>query len=215
MFPKERSSFFYILPNLRNPSMLKIKNAEFVKSITHLKDCPRPALPEIAIVGRSNVGKSSLINCLVNVKNIARVSKQPGKTRTINYIAVNNKFYLVDLPGYGFAKVSKQEQKGWQKIIEDYLLNSKQLKVLVLLIDSKTGPKENDLQLLEWLEYQRIPCRIVATKSDKISRSARAIQAKQIYEKLNLNPQEPLLFFSAKNRSGREEILEYLSRILS
>jgi len=194
--------------------MLKIKNVKFIKSVTNLNDSPKPALPEIAFVGRSNVGKSSLVNCLVNIKNFARVSKQPGKTQTINYFSVDERFYLVDLPGYGFAKVSKQAQKGWQKFLEDYLLNSRQLRMLMLLIDSKVGPKENDRQLVEWLEYHKIPYRIIATKADKISKSARATQAKLIQGKLNQNPQEPLIFFSAKDRTGRQEILKFISEIL-
>jgi GTP-binding protein len=194
--------------------MLKIKNVKFVKSIVNLKDSPLPALPEIAFVGRSNVGKSSLINCLVNIKNFARVSKQPGKTQTINYFWVDDRFYFVDLPGYGFARVSKQAQKSWRKIIEDYLLNSKTLKGLIVLLDSKVGPKDNDLQLIEWLRFNNIPYRVVATKVDKISKSARQTQAKLIYEKLSLNPREPLVFFSAKDRTGKEEILKYINEIL-
>jgi GTP-binding protein len=194
--------------------MLKIKNVTFIKSIVNLKDRPLPALPEIAIVGRSNVGKSSLVNCLINIKNFARVSKQPGKTQTINYFLVDERFYLVDLPGYGFARVSKQAKKSWQKMIEDYLLNSKTLKTLIVLIDSKVGPKDNDLQLIEWLRFNNISYRVIATKVDKISKSARPARAKQIYEKLGLHPQEPLLFFSAKDRTGREEVLQYISELL-
>lgn len=194
--------------------MLKIKNVTFIKSIVNLKDRPRPALPEIAIVGRSNVGKSSLVNCLVNIKNFARVSKQPGKTQTINYFSVDDRFYLVDLPGYGFARVSKQAKKSWQKMIEDYLLNSKTLKTLIVLIDSKVGPKDNDLQLIEWLRFNDISYRVIATKVDKISKSARPARAKQIYEKLGLSPREPLLFFSAKDRTGREEVLQYINELL-
>lgn len=194
--------------------MLKIKNVKFIKSVTSLNDSPKPALPEIAFVGRSNVGKSSLINCLVNIKNFARVSKQPGKTQTINYFSVDERFYLVDLPGYGFAKVSKQAQKGWQKFLEDYVINSEHLRMLMLLIDSKVGPKENDQQLVEWLEYNKISYRIIATKADKISKSARAAQEKLINGKLNQNPQEPLIFFSAKDRTGRQEVLKFISEIL-
>jgi GTP-binding protein len=194
--------------------MLIIKNVTFIKSIVNLKDRPLPALPEIAIVGRSNVGKSSLVNCLINIKNFARVSKQPGKTQTINYFLVDERFYLVDLPGYGFARVSKQAKKSWQKMIEDYLLNSKTLKTLIVLIDSKVGPKDNDLQLIEWLRFNDISYRVIATKVDKISKSARPARAKQIYEKLGLSPREPLLFFSAKDRTGREEVLQYINELL-
>ncbi|MHA2218679.1 MAG: ribosome biogenesis GTP-binding protein YihA/YsxC, partial [Candidatus Hodarchaeales archaeon] len=133
---------------------------------------------------------------------------------TINYFLVDERFYLVDLPGYGFARVSKQAKKSWQKMIEDYLLNSKTLKTLIVLIDSKVGPKDNDLQLIEWLRFNNISYRVIATKVDKISKSARPARAKQIYEKLGLHPQEPLLFFSAKDRTGREEVLQYISELL-
>lgn len=195
-------------------AMIKIKNVQYVKSILSANERPIPALPEIAFVGRSNVGKSSLINCLVNVKNLARVSKQPGKTRAINYFSVDNRFYLVDLPGYGFAKVSKSAQVDWQRVIEAYLLNNQQIRRILVLIDSKVGAKENDRQLIEWLEFNRAPYRVVATKVDKISRSERAVQARKIREALNQSRNEPLLFFSAKDRTGREELLKYIGELL-
>lgn len=194
--------------------MLKIKNVQYVKSILHATERPTPALPEIAFAGRSNVGKSSLINCLVNIKNFARVSKQPGKTRTINYFSVDNRFYLVDLPGYGFAKISKNAQLNWQRVIESYLLNNQQLRSILVLIDSKVGAKENDRQLIEWLDFNRVPYRVVATKVDKISRSERSIQARKIREALKQERNEPLLFFSAKDRTGREELLKYIGELL-
>lgn len=212
-----QSSFFIALAHPKrcfSAAMLKIKNVQYVKSLLSAKERPKPALPEIAFVGRSNVGKSSLINCLVNIKNFARVSKQPGKTRMINYFSVDNAFYLVDLPGYGFAKVARSAQVDWQQMIEAYLLNNPQLRCILVLIDSKVGAKENDRQLVEWLEFNRAPYRLVATKVDKISRSERAVQARKIREALNQDPQKPLLFFSAKDRTGREDILKYIAELL-
>ena len=194
--------------------MLKIINAQFIKSTLDWRDSPKPPRTEIAFVGRSNVGKSSLINCLVNIRNFARVSKQPGKTRTINYFLIDEKFYLVDLPGYGFARTSKKEQQTWQKALEAYLLKSPHLKILFLLIDSKIGLKENDLQMVEWLEYSKIPYRIIATKTDKITKSAQTTQLKQISEKLNLAPERLPIPFSVKNRTGRKEVIQLIDAIL-
>ncbi len=194
--------------------MRKLINTSFVKSTLNWQDSPKPPKAEIAFVGRSNVGKSSLINCLVNIKNIARVSKQPGKTRTINYFSIDEKFYLVDLPGYGFAKTSKKEQQIWQGALEAYLLKSPYLKTLFLLIDIKVGLKNNDLQMVEWLEYNQIPYRIIATKVDKINKSVRTTQAKQISEQLNLSSDESLILFSVKDRTGRREVIRLIDRIL-
>jgi GTP-binding protein len=195
--------------------MVEIKNPQFVKSILNWKEKPRPALPEIAFVGRSNVGKSSLINCLVNIKNFARVSKQPGKTQTINFFQIDDAFYLVDLPGYGYAKRSKKQLSEWGKSIEDYLLNSRELAVLYVLIDSKVGVKAVDQQLLEWLRFNHIPFEIVATKVDRIPKSARVKQEKLIKRELNLPDTIPLMFFSAKTRQGRGEMKQHLSKVLS
>lgn len=195
--------------------MLKIKNARFIKSVLNRQEKPTPALPEVVFAGRSNVGKSSLINCLVNQKNFARVSKKPGKTQTINFFNIDDQFYLVDLPGYGFARRSMMQKTNWNEAIEDYLLNSKQLLVLFALIDSKVGVKENDRQLIEWMVYNHIPFKIIATKVDQIPKSRRHSQANHIREKLELSDEVPVLFFSIKDRTGRGEVLEYLSDLLN
>lgn len=189
-------------------------NAKFLKSTLEWRDSPKPPKPEIAFVGRSNVGKSSLINCLVNINNFARVSKQPGKTRTINFFSINDKFYLVDLPGYGFAKTSKKEQQNWQVALENYLLNSPNLKTLFVLIDCKVGPKANDLQMIEWLAYNNIPYKIIATKADKLSKTAQNSQVKLISEQLQLPPEEAPILFSVKNRTGRKEVINNITGIL-
>lgn len=191
-----------------------IKNVKFIKSILNWQESPEPALPEIAFVGRSNVGKSSLINCLVNIKNFARVSKQPGKTQTLNYFSVNNLFYLVDLPGYGYAKSSKAQKKEWQKAIESYLLNSPNLRMLLVLVDGKVGAKSNDVQLAEWLDYNQIPYRIIATKIDKVSKNARQKQRKLIVEQLQIDKASPVIMTSSKDKTGQEAIVELIDQIL-
>lgn len=196
-------------------TMIKTNNATFVKSIIDWKSKPKPALPEIAFVGRSNVGKSSLINCLVNRKNFAKVSKKPGKTQTINFFNIDDTFYLVDLPGYGFARRSQMLKADWKTGIENYLLNSAELLILMVLIDSKVGVKETDIQLIEWLDYHQIPFQIVATKVDQISRSQIGSQEEGIRETLELPPSYPILFFSAKNRTGRQELLKLINNLLN
>lgn len=194
--------------------MLQIKNAKFIKSIMDWTDGPTPPLPEIAFVGRSNVGKSSLINCLVNIRNFARVSKQPGKTRTINYFSIDENFYLVDLPGYGFAKISRAEKAHWQQAIEQYLLNRRSLKMLMVLIDGKVGPKDNDVQLVEWLNFHQIPYRIIATKIDRVSKNSRPKQRKLITELLGKESASRLLMCSAKDNTGKEDLLNLIESVL-
>ncbi len=193
---------------------MKIKSVQFIKSTLDWQDGPAPALPEVAFVGRSNVGKSSLINTLINRKNLARISKQPGKTRTINFFLVDELFYLVDLPGYGFAKISREEQDKWQQAIEGYLLNSSALRLLFVLVDGKVGAKSNDVQLVEWLRHHRVPFRIVATKIDRISKGRRLRQLTAIARDLQLPQPESIIPFSAKDRSGREAVLVEISRCL-
>lgn len=194
--------------------MLQIKNAKFIKSIMDWTDAPTPSLPEIAFVGRSNVGKSSLINCLVNIRNFARVSKQPGKTRTINYFSIDENFYLVDLPGYGFAKISRAEKAHWQKAIEQYLLNNQHLKMLMVLVDGKVGPKDNDVQLVEWLNFNQIPYSIIATKIDRVSKNNRPKQRKLITEVLGKESVSRLLLCSAKDNTGKDDLLNLIDSVL-
>jgi len=194
--------------------MLKIKNARFVKSILDAREKPKPALLEIIFAGRSNVGKSSLINSLVNRRNFARVSKKPGKTQTINFFSVDDRFYLVDLPGYGYARRSKTQQSIWNNSIEDYLINSRELLILFVLIDSKVGTKENDQQLIEWLDYYKIPFQIIATKVDQIPRGQVAARERHIRESLGLASDKAIIFFSVKDGTGREAVVKYLSALL-
>ena len=194
--------------------MIKIKKVEFIKSTLDWADGPPRQLPEIALVGRSNVGKSSMINVLIGRKNYARVSKQPGKTRSINYFEVNERFYMVDLPGYGFAKISKTEKKKWRMAIEGYLHNSPRLICLLVLIDGKVGAKDNDIQLVEWLRHIGVPYQIVVTKIDKVSKSKRPACLKDINLQLGESSKELPLYFSAKDKTGRDPLLGYLSDLL-
>lgn len=195
--------------------MLKISSITFVKSITDIKNRPEPLHPEFAFAGRSNVGKSSLINCLLNRRNLARISKTPGKTRTINYYLINNIFYLVDLPGYGFARVPPVEQKKWQSMIENYLIKNPCLKVLYVLIDSVTGMKKNDLQLFEWLHFQNIYYRVILTKFDRIGVQRRQLRIQEIRNSLPLYEiQSDVISFSARDRTGRNDLLNDINIFL-
>lgn len=195
--------------------MFRIKNPQFIKSTLDWRDAPKPALSELAFVGRSNVGKSSLINSLLGRKNFARVSKQPGKTRTINYFLIDEAFYLVDLPGYGYAKISKAEKKAWQTAIEAYLLKSKELQLLFLLIDGKVGAKDNDIQIVEWLKYNRVPFVIVATKIDKVPKSKRPARAAAILRDLGLNADSQIFLCSAKDNTGRGGLTSFIGQLLN
>ena len=167
---------------------------------------PENVLPEVAFAGKSNVGKSSLINGLVNRKSLARTSSQPGKTQTINFYNVNQELYLVDLPGYGYAKVSVEAKKQWGKLIERYLHGSKQLKAVFLLIDIRPDPGENDKMMYDWICHNGFDPIIIATKLDKIKRSQVQKQLKAIREGLKVKPGTVVIPFSAETKQGREEI---------
>ena len=167
---------------------------------------PENVLPEVAFAGKSNVGKSSLINGLVNRKSLARTSSQPGKTQTINFYNVNQELYLVDLPGYGYAKVSVEAKKQWGKLIERYLHGSKQLKAVFLLIDIRHDPGENDKMMYDWICHNGFDPIIIATKLDKIKHSQVQKQLKAIREGLKVKPGTVVIPFSAETKQGREEI---------
>ena len=181
-------------------------NLETVCGIT--SKLPENTLPEIAFAGKSNVGKSSLINALINRKSYARTSATPGKTQTINFYNINEELYLVDLPGYGYAKVSEQEKIRWGKLIERYLHESKQLKVVFLLIDIRHEPSANDKMMYEWIVAQGYRPVIIATKLDKIKRSQKDKQIKLVKQGLNVLPGTRVIPFSAETKQGRDEIWE-------
>ena len=168
---------------------------------------------EIAFAGKSNVGKSSLINALVNRKSLARTSAQPGKTQTINFYKVNNEVYFVDLPGYGYAKVSEEVKAKWGKLIENYLNKSEMLKAVFLLIDIRHEPSANDRNMYEWIVYQGYDPIIIATKMDKINRSQILKHVKMIKTVLNVKKGTVVIPFSATTKQGREEIWELISSL--
>lgn len=192
--------------------IIKNVNLETVCGIT--SKLPENMLPEVAFAGKSNVGKSSLINALMNRKSLARTSSQPGKTQTINFYNVNGEIYFVDLPGYGFAKVSEEVKAKWGKMIENYLHKSKQLKAVFLLIDIRHEPGNNDKVMYQWIVDQGYSPIIIATKSDKIKRSQIQKQIKLIKTALQTAPDTVVIPFSAESKQGREEIYSILAEFL-
>jgi GTP-binding protein len=191
--------------------LIKIKNSDFVISAVKKEQYPITGLPEIAFVGRSNVGKSSIINALTNRKKLAKVSQTPGKTRLINFFIINgDEFYLVDLPGYGYAKVSKTEKASWGKTIETYLNGRQELKRVVLLVDSRHKPTADDIQMHEWIKFYGYDEVVIATKSDKLSNNELRKSEKVIRETLNLGKEDKLYFFSSLNKKGKDELVDNL-----
>lgn len=191
-----------------------IKKAELETVCGYTSKLPQSTRPEIAFAGKSNVGKSSLINALMNRKSLARTSSQPGKTQTINFYNINDEMYLTDLPGYGFAKVSKSEKEKWGKMIERYLHSSKQLRAVFLLIDIRHDPSANDRMMYEWMVYQGFAPIIIATKLDKIKRSQIQKQVKAVKEGLGVRPGTAVIPFSAQTKQGREEIWEIMEQLI-
>lgn len=188
-----------------------IKQAEFVTSVGAGSAYPPPERAEIAIVGKSNVGKSSLINHLCGNKKLAKTSQTPGKTRLINFFLLNRDFYLVDLPGYGFARASKTEQAGWGSLMEQYL-SSGRVQHLFLLIDIRHAPTAEDRQMFEWVLYYGIPFTLIATKADKIAKSKRRQAANQAAKLLGAPP--AAIPYSSESGDGKEAVLERIGQIL-
>jgi len=194
---------------------MQIKSAEFSVSNTHWKDCPETKLPEYAFIGRSNVGKSSLINSVLNRNGLAKTSSTPGKTRLINHFLINSEWYLADLPGYGYAKVSKTDRKEFEKLITNYILNRENLMNLFVLVDGRHLPMKIDLEFIEWLGEEGIPFSIVFTKVDKLSREKFNFNFKEYRKKLAEFWEEipPMFITSATEKIGRDEILSYIDEI--
>lgn len=185
---------------------MNVQNVALKVVAGSVKQFPEESLPEIAFVGKSNVGKSSLINSLLLRKSLARTSSAPGKTRTINWYEVDKSLYFVDLPGYGYAKVSKAEQEKWGRVIEHYLHHRQSLQLVLLLVDIRHEPSSGDRMMMEWLRHYEVPTLVVATKSDKIKRSQLDKQKKLIRTALELSRPEDLLAYSSETKAGRDEV---------
>ncbi len=186
-----------------------IKSAEFVKSVSNFNDIYKSEYKEVAFVGRSNVGKSSLINFMTNNSKLAKTSSLPGRTRLINYFLINKEFLLVDLPGYGYAKASKEAQASWGSLLENYLKKSQNLKAVYMLLDIRHLPNDNDKQMIKFLYYYNIPTIFVLTKADKLSKSAIGRQVQMISNDLGL-AKDNFIVTSSDKKTGKEKLLDSL-----
>ncbi len=193
---------------------MNINNARFEKGAVKPEHYPDNDIPEITFVGRSNVGKSSLINALLNRKGLARIASKPGKTREINFYNIDDVVYFVDLPGYGYAKVSKDIKSSWGGSIEVYLNKSKKLKLVVMLVDIRHSPSEEDKIMSKWLSNSSLPYIVVATKKDKIPRAKLKERLSDISSSLELGKDTLLIPFSSENKDGREEVMNYINSLL-
>ncbi|MGP4042634.1 ribosome biogenesis GTP-binding protein YihA/YsxC [Gracilibacillus sp. D59] len=189
---------------------MKVNKAEIVISAVSEKQYPSNRWPEIALSGRSNVGKSSFINKLINRKNLARTSSKPGKTQTLNFYNINDSFYFVDVPGYGYAKVSKKEREKWGKMMEEYFSLRDTLRLTVLIVDIRHKPTEDDVMMYNFLKYYEIPVLVVATKLDKIPKNKKATHIKRVIDTLELDPDDSVIPFSAETSEGKEDVWSYL-----
>ena len=190
---------------------MTIKKSRFVQSLSAFREFPGQGLPEIAMVGKSNVGKSSLINNLTHNAKLARTSAEPGKTRLVNLYLIDEAFFLVDLPGYGFAKAPKQEKEKWAEMIEGYLRSSGHLKHVFQLVDIRHAPTQDDQLMVEYLRHYDIPFTVVATKADKLSKAQRGRSIPVICRTLSVQPWE-VLIHSSKDGTGRDQLLELIER---
>ena len=196
---------------------MSIRESSFISSHSNYQKCPSPDLPEFAFIGRSNVGKSSLINMLTQRKNLAKTSGKPGKTQTINHFLINKTWYLVDLPGYGYAAVSKKLRKGWSQMIEEYLLNRKNLHALFVLIDARLDPQPIDMEFIQWAGEAAIPLCLILTKTDKITKNELARNRKKLEHKLTEAWAElpPMIISSATEKTGREAIIQFIETAMT
>ncbi len=193
---------------------MKILSAEFVTSATNPSGYPREGLPEIAFAGKSNVGKSSLINTLVNRKKLAKTSADPGRTQLINFFRVNHNLSLVDLPGYGYAKVSLEVRKKWKPMVETYLQTRPEIRLVVVILDSRRGASSDDLALIDWLDYHDIYSMIVLTKADKLSQTER-IRQKKVLGEMPILVEKRLVFFSTLSGEGKDEIWKMIQKAMN
>ncbi|WP_054859089.1 ribosome biogenesis GTP-binding protein YihA/YsxC [Gracilibacillus sp. JCM 18860] len=194
---------------------MKVNKAEIVISAVSPKQYPQDRLSEIALAGRSNVGKSSFINRLIHRKNLARTSSKPGKTQTLNFYRINEKFYFVDVPGYGYAKVSKKEREKWGgKMMEEYFALRDTLKLATLIIDIRHKPTDDDVMMYEFLKHYQLPVLVVATKLDKIPKNKKSAHLEQVIQTLDLDPEDTVIPFSSETGEGKEDVWHYLEQYL-
>ncbi len=195
---------------------MEINKAQFITSSSKLSECPKEGIPEIAFIGRSNVGKSSLINLLTGVKGLAKTSQTPGKTQLINHFLVNDSFYIVDLPGYGYARVGKDQRSGFKKMIEDYIHQREEMVNLFVLVDIRHKPMKIDVDFINEMGETGVPFSIVFTKADKLSKSAAKMSLMAYQEELLKSWEElpPLFVTSSESGEGREQLLEYIEQIV-
>ena len=193
---------------------MKINNVEFVTSAVRRSQYPEGKLPEFLLVGRSNVGKSSFINTLINRKNLARTSSIPGKTQTLNFYLINDTFYFVDVPGSGFASVSQKLKNKFGEMIEDYLKERENLKMVFMIVDLRHKPTEDDILMYNYLKYYNIPVTIIATKSDKVSKNNYDKNLKIVKETLNLTDSDKIVLFSSQSKLGKNETYEIIEDLL-
>ncbi|MCR9254359.1 MAG: ribosome biogenesis GTP-binding protein YihA/YsxC [bacterium] len=192
-----------------------IKKAQFVLSNSDYKKCPKPTMPEYAFIGRSNVGKSSLINMLTNNSKLAKTSGKPGKTQLINHFIINDNWYLVDLPGYGYAKVSKSDREKWGKMIYDYITQRENLYNIFVLVDSRIPPQSIDMEFINWLGENGIPFAIIYTKTDKLSKNKVAASIAAFKRELSKDWEElpPQFITSSVTKAGKDDLLSYIEEI--
>ena len=192
---------------------MKVQNVELTISAVSPAQYPNEGFPEIALSGRSNVGKSSLINTLINRKGWARTSSQPGKTQTLNFYNIESELYFVDVPGYGYAKVSKKDREKWGQMIERYFSDRPVLRGVISLVDGRHEPTELDCQMIDFLHYYDLPILVCATKMDKIPRGKWNRTESQIRKKLALNPQDEIVLFSSVTKAGKEEVWNWVEKM--
>ncbi len=189
---------------------MQVNNVSMNLSAVSSKQYPDEGYPEIALLGRSNVGKSSLINTLINRKSFARTSSTPGKTQTLNFYKIEDQLYLVDVPGYGFAKVSKKQREEFGVMIEEYLTTRKVLKGVVILVDGRRSPSDDDVSMYQFVSYYHIPTLIVATKMDKVKRNQWNKTVSQVKKTMNINQTDDLQLFSSETKSGKDEVWNWI-----
>lgn len=193
---------------------MKVNKAEIVMSAVRQDQYPDDRLPEIALAGRSNVGKSSFINTLLQRKNLARTSSKPGKTQTLNFYLIEDQFYFVDVPGYGYAKVSKKERARWGEMINTYLMTREPLKAVISLVDMRHEPSKEDCQMYDFLKYYNIPVIVVATKADKIPRGKWNKHESMIKKALQFDPEDDFIVFSSETKEGKDKAWQVIESYL-